>query len=324
MDHNGFSLEARGLVKHFPVTKGIIIKRRLGAVRAVDGVNFTIGQGETFGLVGESGCGKTTTGKLVVMLEKPSAGELLVNGEDVQSFRGAQRRAMRGMIQMVFQNPYSSLNPRMRVGDVIAEPLAAQAGMNKAQRLARVRELASLVGLPIETPELYPHEFSGGQRQRIAVARAMALNPQLIVLDEPVSALDVSIRAQILNLLQRLQRQFGMAYLLISHDLAAVHHLSNRVGVMYLGKLVELASSDDLYRKPLHPYSKLLLAAALPADPTRVREQIALKGEVPNALNPPPGCRFHPRCPVAFDRCSAEEPLLQEVEPGRQVACHLY
>jgi peptide/nickel transport system ATP-binding protein len=319
---DGFSLEARDLTKHFPVTSGLVFRRRRRVVRAVDGVDFRVRAGETFGLVGESGCGKTTIGKLVVRLERPTSGELLLNGHDVDHLPAERRRDLRGMLQLVFQNPYSSLNPRLRVADIIAEPLVNLAALTRAERRERVRELVDLVGLPPETPDLYPHEFSGGQRQRIALARAMALSPKLIVLDEPVSALDVSIRAQILNLLTRLQRRFDVAYLLISHDVAAVHHLSDRVGVMYLGKLVEVAGSDQLYRTPRHPYSRMLLAASLTTETIGRRERAAIRGEVPSAFDPPGGCRFHTRCPLAVERCSVEEPTLREVEAGHQVACH--
>ncbi|MSQ34102.1 MAG: ATP-binding cassette domain-containing protein [Dehalococcoidia bacterium] len=317
-------LEVRNLVKHFPVTRGLILQRQVGAVKAVDGVDFSVQRGETFGMVGESGCGKTTTGKMVLLLERPTRGEILFEGKDINTLKGPGLRSFRGDVQAVFQDPYSSLSPRMKVADIISEPIVVNQNLSRREVRERVQELVDIVGLPREAPELYPHEFSGGQRQRIAVARALALNPDLIVLDEPVSALDVSIRAQVMNLLKDLQNRFNLTYFLIAHDLAVVQHMSNSVGVMYLGKLAERASSDELYLNTLHPYTKALLSAALPADPEVSREEIILTGEVPSPLNPPPGCRFHPRCPFAFDRCSVEEPQLKEKSPGHWVACHLY
>jgi len=317
-------LEIRDLKKHFPVMKGIIIQKPIGLVKAVDGVSYSVGAGETVGLVGESGCGKTTTMKMILMLEKPTAGSILFRGEDIQDLAGKDFRAYRKGVQAVFQDPYSSLNPRMRVGDIIGEPLVVNEALSKASLRERVQELLNLVGLRPASSELFPHEFSGGQRQRIAIARALSLNPSLIILDEPVSALDVSIRAQIMNLLQDLQEQFDVSYLLIAHDLAAVLHLSTTVAVMYLGKIVELATSEQLRVEPLHPYSKGLFSAALPTHPDEQREEVIITGEIPSPLNPPSGCRFHPRCPFAMPICSEVEPLLQQVDTGRQVACHLY
>jgi oligopeptide/dipeptide ABC transporter ATP-binding protein len=317
-------LEIRDLKKHFPVMKGLIFQKPIGLVKAVDGVSYALGAGETMGLVGESGCGKTTTMKMILMLEKPTVGSILFRGEDIQDLAGKDFRAYRKGVQAVFQDPYSSLNPRMRVGDIIAEPLVVNAELPKAKVRERVQELLNLVGLRPGSIDLFPHEFSGGQRQRIAIARALSLNPSLIILDEPVSALDVSIRAQIMNLLQDLQEQFGVSYLLIAHDLAAVLHLSTTVAVMYLGKIVELATSEQLRVEPLHPYSKGLFSAALPTHPDEQREEVLLTGEIPSPLNPPSGCRFHTRCPFAKPVCSAVEPLLQEVAPDHQVACHLY
>lgn len=317
-------LEIRDLKKHFPVTKGLLFQQTIGLVKAVDGVSYAIGVGETLGLVGESGCGKTTTMKMILMLEQPTSGSIIFRGEDIQGFGGRDLQAYRKGVQAVFQDPYSSLNPRMRVGDIIAEPLVVNEPMPKAKLRERVQELLSLVGLRPVSADLFPHEFSGGQRQRIAIARALSLNPSLIILDEPVSALDVSIRAQIMNLLQDLQEQFGFGYMLIAHDLAAVLHLSTTVAVMYLGKIVELATSEQLRVEPLHPYSKGLFAAALPAHPDEPREEILITGEIPSPLNPPSGCRFHPRCPFVKPICSEVEPPLLQVATGHQVACHLY
>jgi oligopeptide/dipeptide ABC transporter ATP-binding protein len=315
-------LEAAGLTKHFPVRRGPL-GWSSALVRAVDGVSFRIEAGTTLGLVGESGCGKTTTSKLVLGLEHPTAGALHFEGADVTRLDRATRRHYRRSVQAVFQDPYASLDPRMRVGAIIAEPLVINERPDAATRRRRVQELLDLVGLPERSSELFPHEFSGGQRQRIAIARALALSPRLIVLDEPVSALDVSIRAQILNLLRDLQKRLDVAYLFIAHDLAAVAHMSHTIAVMYLGQIVEWGEAETVALAPRHPYTQALFAAALPIDVDEVREAIVLSGEVPSPLAPPAGCRFHPRCPHAMPRCATEAPTLRTHE-GRLVACHLY
>lgn len=317
-------LEIHDLKKHFPVTKGLLFQETVGLVKAVDGVSYAVNPGQTVGLVGESGCGKTTTMKMLLMLEKPTSGTILFRGQDIQQFTGKDLQIYRRGVQAVFQDPYSSLNPRMRVGDIISEPLVVNEKLSKAQVQERVQELLMLVGLRPVSADLFPHEFSGGQRQRIAIARALSLNPSLIILDEPVSALDVSIRAQIMNLLQDLQQQFNVSYLLIAHDLAAVLHLSNRVVVMYLGKIVESATSDQLRVQPMHPYSKALFTAALPVHPDEHHAEVTVTGEIPSPLNPPSGCRFHPRCPFTMAVCSEVEPPLAQLETGHLVACHLY
>jgi len=315
-------LEAAGLTKHFPARRGLFGGDR-GTVRAVDGISFTIERGQTLGIVGESGCGKTTTAKLVLGLEVPTGGTMRFEGRDLQELDAAGRRHYRKSVQAVFQDPYASLNPRMRISDIIAEPLVTDERLASAEVRDRVLDLLDLVGLPSRSADLFPHEFSGGQRQRIAIARALALSPGLIVLDEPVSALDVSIRAQILNLLRDLQARLGLSYLFIAHDLAAVAHMSHTIAVMYLGKIVETGEARALARAPKHPYTEALFSAALPSHPDERREEIILPGEVPSPLNPPSGCRFHPRCPQAMARCAVEEPALRDVE-GRIVACHLY
>jgi oligopeptide/dipeptide ABC transporter ATP-binding protein len=317
-------LELRDLKKHFPITQGMLFQETIGLVKAVDGVSYTLGTGETLGLVGESGCGKTTTLKLILMLEAPTSGSIVFRGQDIHTLDSKEVKTYRRNVQAVFQDPYSSLNPRLRIGDTIAEPLVVNENVSKAKVKERVQELLALVGLRPSAATLFPHEFRGGQRQRIAIARALALNPSLIVLDEPVSALDVSIRAQIMNLLQDLQQQFGVSYFLIAHDLAAVLHLSTTIVVMYLGKVVEIATSEGLRTKPLHPYTQALFSAALPAHPDEQREEIIISGEIPSPLNPPVGCRFHPRCPFVKPVCSQVEPPLQLVASGHQVACHLY
>ena len=316
-------LEVRNLVKHFQVGGGLF-GGRAGLVRAVDGVSFEIRRGETLGLVGESGCGKTTTSKLVLAAEEPTAGVIEFEGRNLARLTGADLRDYRRKVQVVFQDPYSSLSPRMRAGDIIGEPIVAHERLSSAAVRARVAELLELVGLRPDAARLFPHEFSGGQRQRLAIARALSTRARLIVLDEPVSALDVSIRAHIVNLLEEIQRRLAVSYLFIAHDLAAVSHLSHQTAVMYLGKLVEVTDSLELCRVPLHPYTKALFAASLPSHPDEPKDEIVLTGEVPSALNPPSGCRFHPRCPFVMPRCSAEEPKLAEVAPGHRVACHLY
>ena len=315
-------LEVSRLTKHFPLRRGAL-GWSMSLVRAVDSVSFTIQAGTTLGLVGESGCGKTTTSKLVLGLERPTAGTIRFEGEDVLALPAERRRHYRRSVQAVFQDPYASLDPRMRVGSIIAEPLVINERPGAAERRRRVQELLDLVGLPERSAGLFPHEFSGGQRQRIAIARALALSPRLVVLDEPVSALDVSIRAQILNLLCDLQTRLGVSYLFIAHDLAAVAHMSHTIAVMYLGKIVELGEAADVALEPKHPYTKALFAAALPIDLDRPAEDIVLSGEVPSPLDPPSGCRFHPRCPFVMPRCADEEPPLRP-EGGRLVACHLY
>jgi oligopeptide/dipeptide ABC transporter ATP-binding protein len=317
-------LAVRGLVKHFPVKRGVMVSRVVGQVRAVDGVSFTVGRGETFALVGESGCGKTTTARVILKLESPTEGTIHVLGQDITRLQGRELRAHRATIQAVFQDPWSSLNPRKRVRAIIGEPLIVNRALPRTQVAARVAELLDQVGLSPQSGDLYPHEFSGGQRQRIAIARALALNPALVVLDEPVSALDVSIRAQIMNLLRDLQQRLGLAYLLIAHDLATVRYMATTVGVMYLGRLVEEAEAEELFTRPSHPYTRALLSAALPSHPDVKREEVILAGEVPSPLQVPPGCRFHTRCPSVLPQCNEVDPEVRELVPGHRVACHLY
>jgi peptide/nickel transport system ATP-binding protein len=317
-------LEVRDLVKEFPVTSGAILQRRVASVHAVSDVSFTVTAGETFGLVGESGCGKTTIGRLVVALERPNSGSVLLAGQDISALSRGELRRQRRDLQLMFQDPYASLDPRMRVGSIIREPLSIQNVGSRQQQRQRVAELLDEVGLPRSAVERYPHEFSGGQRQRIGLARALTLSPKVIVADEPVSALDVSIRAQVLNLMKRLQADHGLTYIVISHDLAVVKYMADRIGVMYLGKLVEMGSADDIYQRAAHPYTAGLIATIPVPDPeaARARRGVGIKGELPSPVTPPSGCRFRTRCPFAQDLCAEEEPQLRSFGPGHVAACH--
>ena len=322
-------LRVEGLRKHFALTKGILFARTLGYIKAVDDVSFEIRAGQTLGLVGESGCGKTTTSRMILNLEAPTEGRILLEGEPIHGLQGETLRAYRAKVQAVFQDPWSSLNPRMKVGRTVAEALIVNASRDRrrgdqARIDERVRELLLQVGLQPEQAQQYPHEFSGGQRQRVALAAALASRPKLIVLDEPVSALDVSIRAQMMNLLKDIQAEDDVAYLLVAHDLATVRHMADHTVVMYLGKIVEQAPTASLFEDVRHPYTRALFSAVLVAGPGRQEEEIELKGEVPSPLNPPSGCHFHPRCPWVMPRCSQQEPALREVSPGHSVACHLF
>jgi oligopeptide transport system ATP-binding protein len=324
MNENNLLLKVEGLKKHFPIMRGVI-RHQVGAVRAVDGISFEIHSGETFGLVGESGCGKSTTGRVILQLYRPTAGKVEFDGIDLTTLKGEALRVMRPRMQMIFQDPYASLNPRMTVGQIVAEPLDVHSDMPRQERKEWVHELLNLVGLNPRFDGRYPHEFSGGQRQRIGVARALALSPQFIVCDEPISALDVSVQAQVVNLLEDLQEKMGLTYLFIAHDLSMVRHISTRTAVMYLGKLMELAPRDELYENPLHPYSQALLSAVPVADPEveAKRKRTILQGDVPSPAAPPPGCVFHTRCPIAVERCRVDVPEWRKVRPDHFVACHL-
>jgi oligopeptide transport system ATP-binding protein len=325
MSENNVILKIRNLKMHFPIQRGLLIKRIVGYVYAVDGISFDVHEGETLGLVGESGSGKTTAGRTILQLYRPTEGEVVFAGNDLTQTKGEELRLLRPRMQMIFQDPYASLNPRMNVGEIISEPLSIHTDMNRAQRMERVHQLLEMVGLNPKFDRRYPHEFSGGQRQRIGVARAMALNPEFIICDEPISALDVSVQAQVVNLLEDLQEQLGLTYLFIAHDLSMVRHISNRVAVMYLGKIMEIASREDLYDSPMHPYTQALLSSVPVPDPIieAQRKRIILEGDVPSPVEPPPGCVFHTRCPLAIDICREEVPEFREVMHGRHVACHL-
>jgi oligopeptide/dipeptide ABC transporter ATP-binding protein len=315
-------LVVKDLKKYFPVKKGLM-KRIIGYYKAVDGVSFSIEEGETFGLVGESGCGKTTVGKSILRLIEPTDGKVFINGNEISKMPKNRLRAERRNMQIIFQDPYSSLHPLMTVGDIVAEPIKEYKLASRKESMERVAELFSAVGLNRLDMKKYPHEFSGGQRQRIAIARALATNPNLIVCDEPVSALDVSVQAQTLNLMKKLQKEYKVAYLFIAHGMPVIRHISQRVGVMYLGKLVEVASSKELFENCFHPYTKALISAIPTPDPNNKKQRIILKGEVPDLMNPPPGCLFSNRCRYCLDRCREEEPQLKEISPGYFVACHL-
>ena len=318
-------VQVEDLQMYFPIRSGIVLDRTVGHVRAVDGVTFDILRGETLGLVGESGCGKSTVGRALLRLYEPTGGRILFDGQDITTLDEGALRPIRRRMQMVFQDPFASLNPRQSVGRIVGEPLRVHGVANRREAGRRVGELLEIVGLPADAARRYPHEFSGGQRQRIGLARALALNPDLVVADEPVSALDVSIQAQIVNLLERLQKDFDLTYLFIAHDLAVVRHISDRIVVMYLGVIVEISDADALYERPLHPYTIALLSAVPIPDPVveRTRRPILLEGDIPSPVNPPSGCRFHTRCPfVQPERCRDERPELRELEPGRKVSCH--
>jgi peptide/nickel transport system ATP-binding protein/oligopeptide transport system ATP-binding protein len=319
---NGASLvSVQNIVKHFPVRGGVFF-REIGQVHAVDDISLEIKQGETLGLVGESGCGKTTAGRVILRLAEATSGQVVFEGKNIFSLGGNELKALRRDMQIIFQDPYSSLDPRMPVGDIISEGLVVHNIGSHGDRNAAVREIMALVGLRAQYARRYPHEFSGGQRQRIGIARALVLHPKFVICDEPVSALDVSIQSQILNLLRDLQGQFGLTYLFIAHNLAVVKYISDRIGVMYLGKLVELATTDEIFHHPLHPYTQALLSAIPEPDPTLKRQRVILKGDVPSPINPPSGCRFHTRCPIAMDICKVKEPEFRDMGRGHKVACH--
>jgi oligopeptide transport system ATP-binding protein len=325
--NNNTLVEVDKLTVYFPVFGGTVIKRKAGDIKAVDGISFAIRQGETLGLVGESGSGKTTTGQAILRIEPPTGGKIYFEGREITGLKGKESRYLRRKMQMIFQDPFSSLDPRMKIGDIIGELMIIHKLVkSKAEYREQVAELLHMVGLMPAMAGRYPHEFSGGQRQRIGIARALAAKPNFIVCDEPVSALDVSIQAQIINLIEELQEKFHLTNLFIAHDLAVVRHISSRTAVMYLGKIVEIASRSDLYRNPLHPYTQALLSAVPIANPKleAQREHIVLRGEIPSPLNPPRGCHFHPRCSVAESKCSREDPVMKEVAPGHVVACHLH
>jgi len=317
-------LHVEKLVKYFPIMRGIIFQRQIGAIHAVDGLTFDIARGETLGLVGESGCGKSTTGRAILQLHKPTSGQVLFEGVDLVTLEAGELRKMRRRMQMIFQDPYASLNPRMTIGEIIGEPLRLHGLANRKESDEQVVELLKLVGLNPAYANRYPHEFSGGQRQRVGVARSLSLNPSLIVCDEPISALDVSIQAQVVNLLEDLQQQFNLTYLFIAHDLSMVRHISTRVAVMYLGWIIELASRDEIYGHPLHPYTQALLSAVPIPDPVieENRKRIILEGDVPSPVNPPSGCRFRTRCPIVKKICQEQVPEYREISSGHFVACH--